>query len=146
MPFQQPRLHQVVLGSVLTEKMSREPSAIPATSWLIIFQALDNALTREEVDKYLRQHWARLVPNLVAATTDQPVRLKHDEAVLRAVLLEPIEAFIVGREHSEKADKFQHLKKDDVPSYLCNKNFRAGDPTYSCRECAVDSTVSESWF
>ena len=93
------------------------------------------------MDKYLRQYWAKFVPRLITATSDQPVRLKHDEAAVRKVLLEPVEAFIAGHEHAEKVDKFLHLKKDDVPSYLCNKNFRAGDPTYSCRECAVDSTV-----
>ena len=87
------------------------------------------------MDKYIRQYLTKLVPSLITATTSQPVPLGYNEAALRKLLFEPLEGFIVGPEHAEATDKFQHLKKNDVPTYLCLKYFKFGDHIYECHEC-----------
>ncbi|KAL8185338.1 UNVERIFIED_CONTAM: E3 ubiquitin-protein ligase ubr2, partial [Gekko kuhli] len=35
---------------------------------------------------------------------------------------------------------FQKLEQSNKPSHLCGRVFKVGEPTYSCRDCAVDPT------
>ncbi|XP_059148021.1 E3 ubiquitin-protein ligase UBR2-like isoform X2 [Physella acuta] len=40
----------------------------------------------------------------------------------------------------DPVDVFQKLHHSDEPSQLCGHNFKNGEPTYSCRDCAYDPT------
>ncbi|OWA51878.1 E3 ubiquitin-protein ligase UBR2 [Hypsibius exemplaris] len=90
-----------------------------------------------ELEDALRSHWRTHLMELIPPG-DNPRQLKHDAGEIRRVLLKPLEVFIAGTE--QVTEKFASLKKDDLPSFLCNRSFRSGEPTYSCRDCAVDST------
>ena len=49
-----------------------------------------------------------------------------------------MEEYITDSSHPDLV--FDELKKADDPPIFCAKAFRSGDPTYSCRDCAVDPT------
>uniref|UniRef100_A0A4W2HFR9 E3 ubiquitin-protein ligase n=1 Tax=Bos indicus x Bos taurus TaxID=30522 RepID=A0A4W2HFR9_BOBOX len=53
------------------------------------------------------------------------------------VLLGPMEWYLCG-EDPELG--FSKLEQTNKPSHLCGRVFKVGEPTYSCRDCAVDPT------
>lgn len=91
---------------------------------------MSTALARNELDEALWNHFARVVPTLIIPC-HQPVAVNVEDSKISELVLEPLEAFIAGNKLGE--NKFEFLKTNDILSYLCNRSFRPGEPTYSCR-------------
>nr|XP_058931612.1 E3 ubiquitin-protein ligase UBR2 isoform X6 [Kogia breviceps] len=96
-----------------------------AGKWL---QATD--LTRE-----VNQHLAHYVPKIYCRGPN-PFPQKED-MLAHQVLLGPMEWYLCG-EDPELG--FSKLEQTNKPSHLCGRVFKVGEPTYSCRDCAVDPT------
>ncbi|XP_070442170.1 E3 ubiquitin-protein ligase UBR2 isoform X3 [Equus przewalskii] len=96
-----------------------------AGKWL---QATD--LTRE-----VYQHLAHYVPKIYCRSPN-PCPQKED-MVAQHVLLAPMEWYLCGEDSEFGFPKLQQANK---PSHLCGRVFKVGEPTYSCRDCAVDPT------
>nr|XP_042121710.1 E3 ubiquitin-protein ligase UBR2 [Peromyscus maniculatus bairdii] len=96
-----------------------------AGKWL---QATD--LTRE-----VYQHLAHCVPKIYCRGPN-PSPQKED-TLAQHVLLGPMEWYICGE---DPALGFPKLEQANKPSHLCGRVFKVGEPTYSCRDCAVDPT------
>ncbi|XP_048736873.2 E3 ubiquitin-protein ligase UBR2-like isoform X4 [Ostrea edulis] len=60
-----------------------------------------------------------------------------EERLANKFLFRPMEYFLC-REDPEVV--FEELKAKNMPSQLCGKVFKTGEPTYSCRDCANDPT------
>uniref|UniRef100_A0A2K6UKU0 E3 ubiquitin-protein ligase n=1 Tax=Saimiri boliviensis boliviensis TaxID=39432 RepID=A0A2K6UKU0_SAIBB len=96
-----------------------------AGKWL---QATD--LTRE-----VYQHLAHSVPKIYCRGPN-PFPQKED-MLAQHVLLGPMEWYLCGE---DPAFGFPKLEQANKPSHLCGRVFKVGEPTYSCRDCAVDPT------
>lgn len=96
-----------------------------AGKWL---QATD--LTRE-----VYQHLAHCVPQIYCRGPN-PYPQKED-TLAQHILLGPMEWYICGE---DPALGFPKLEQANKPSHLCGRVFKVGEPTYSCRDCAVDPT------
>ncbi|XP_051008809.1 E3 ubiquitin-protein ligase UBR2 isoform X1 [Acomys russatus] len=96
-----------------------------AGKWL---QATD--LTRE-----VYQHLAHCVPKIYCRGPN-PFPQKED-TLAQHILLGPMEWYICGE---DPALGFPKLEQANKPSHLCGRVFKVGEPTYSCRDCAVDPT------
>ncbi|XP_075411213.1 E3 ubiquitin-protein ligase UBR2 isoform X2 [Tenrec ecaudatus] len=96
-----------------------------AAKWL---QATD--LTSE-----VYQHLAYYVPKIYCRGPN-PVPQKED-ALVQRILLGPMEWYLCGE---DPAFGFAKLEQANKPSHLCGRVFKVGEPTYSCRDCAVDPT------
>ncbi|GIY02969.1 e3 ubiquitin-protein ligase UBR2 [Caerostris darwini] len=55
-----------------------------------------------------------------------------------SIIFTPLEQFICGTRNTAAA--FEDLKKLNDSPALCGKVFKAGEPTYSCRQCGLDPT------
>uniref|UniRef100_A0A8C0KC20 E3 ubiquitin-protein ligase n=1 Tax=Canis lupus dingo TaxID=286419 RepID=A0A8C0KC20_CANLU len=95
------------------------------SKWL---QATD--LTRE-----VYQHLAHYVPKIYCRGPN-PFPQKED-MLAQHVLLGPMEWYLCGE---DPAFGFPKLEQANKPSHLCGRVFKVGEPTYSCRDCAVDPT------
>uniref|UniRef100_A0A3Q2ZJR7 E3 ubiquitin-protein ligase n=1 Tax=Kryptolebias marmoratus TaxID=37003 RepID=A0A3Q2ZJR7_KRYMA len=62
---------------------------------------------------------------------------QREELACQLLLLAPLEWLLVGE---EPATGLALLQEKNHPSLLCGHVFKVGQPTYSCRECAADST------
>uniref|UniRef100_A0A8C5PGM3 E3 ubiquitin-protein ligase n=1 Tax=Leptobrachium leishanense TaxID=445787 RepID=A0A8C5PGM3_9ANUR len=60
-----------------------------------------------------------------------------EEVFAQNVLLGPMEWYLFGE---DPTIGFPKLKQANKPSQLCGRVFKVGEPTYSCRDCAVDPT------
>ncbi|XP_040839307.1 E3 ubiquitin-protein ligase UBR2 isoform X2 [Ochotona curzoniae] len=96
-----------------------------AGKWL---QATD--LTRE-----VYQHLAHYVPQIYCRGPN-PHPQKED-MLAQHVLLGPMEWYLCGE---DPTFGFSKLERANKPSHLCGRVFKVGEPTYSCRDCAVDPT------
>ncbi|GAB5571520.1 E3 ubiquitin-protein ligase UBR2 isoform X3 [Prionailurus iriomotensis] len=96
-----------------------------AGKWL---QATD--LTRE-----VYQHLAHYVPKIYCRGPN-PFPQKED-MLAQHLLLGPMEWYLCGE---DPAFGFPKLEQANKPSHLCGRVFKVGEPTYSCRDCAVDPT------
>ncbi|XP_004846625.1 E3 ubiquitin-protein ligase UBR2 isoform X1 [Heterocephalus glaber] len=96
-----------------------------AGKWL---QATD--LTRE-----VYQHLAHYVPRIYCRGPN-PFPQKED-MLAQHVLLGPMEWYLCGE---DPEFGFPKLEQANKPSHLCGRVFKVGEPTYSCRDCAVDPT------
>ncbi|XP_027991491.2 E3 ubiquitin-protein ligase UBR2 isoform X1 [Eptesicus fuscus] len=96
-----------------------------AGKWL---QSTD--LTRE-----VYQHLAHYVPKIYCRGPN-PFPQRED-MLAQLVLLGPMEWYICGE---DPAFGFPKLEQANKPSHLCGRVFKVGEPTYSCRDCAVDPT------
>uniref|UniRef100_A0A8C5KN28 E3 ubiquitin-protein ligase n=1 Tax=Jaculus jaculus TaxID=51337 RepID=A0A8C5KN28_JACJA len=109
-----------------TERTLLECSAEEtAAKWL---QATD--LTKE-----VYQHLAHYVPKIYCRGPN-PFPQKED-MLAQHVLLGPMEWYLCGE---DPALGFPKLEQANKPSHLCGRVFKVGEPTYSCRDCAVDPT------
>ncbi|XP_064142257.1 E3 ubiquitin-protein ligase UBR2 isoform X8 [Loxodonta africana] len=95
------------------------------TKWL---QATD--LTRE-----VYQHLAHYVPKIYCRGPN-PFPQKED-MLAQHILLGPMEWYLCGE---DPGFGFSKLEQANKPSHLCGRVFKVGEPTYSCRDCAVDPT------
>lgn len=96
-----------------------------AAKWL---QATD--LTKE-----VHQHLAHYVPKIYCRGPN-PLPQKED-MMAQHTLLGPMEWYLCGE---DPAFGFPKLEQTNKPSHLCGRVFKVGEPTYSCRDCAVDPT------
>ncbi|KAH9509159.1 E3 ubiquitin-protein ligase ubr2 [Bulinus truncatus] len=62
---------------------------------------------------------------------------EEDERKAKKYLFHPLEEFMC---QGDPTQVFQQLHHSDEPSQLCGHNFKNGEPTYSCRDCAYDPT------
>uniref|UniRef100_A0A452U648 E3 ubiquitin-protein ligase n=1 Tax=Ursus maritimus TaxID=29073 RepID=A0A452U648_URSMA len=62
---------------------------------------------------------------------------QKEDMLAQHVLLGPMEWYLCGE---DPAFGFPKLEQANKPSHLCGRVFKVGEPTYSCRDCAVDPT------
>ncbi|XP_078413257.1 E3 ubiquitin-protein ligase UBR2 isoform X1 [Cetorhinus maximus] len=96
-----------------------------ALNWL---QAAD--LTRD-----VYQHLAYYVPKIYCRGSNP--NLLNEEMLAQHILLGPMEWYLCGEDPAVGTTK---LEKANKSSQLCGRVFKIGEPTYSCRDCAVDPT------
>ncbi|XP_063299948.1 E3 ubiquitin-protein ligase UBR2 isoform X2 [Pelobates fuscus] len=117
-PEQEPELSEI--DSALLDCSPRDVSL----AWL---HAID---LRKEV----YQHLAYYVPKIYCRGRN----ISPDKEVFAEnALLGPLEWYMFGE---DPAIGFPKLKQANKPSQLCGRVFKVGEPTYSCRDCAVDPT------
>ncbi|XP_054719736.1 E3 ubiquitin-protein ligase UBR2-like [Uloborus diversus] len=86
-----------------------------------------------------KQFWAKNVPVIYSPTLDcDCLNLTYDEEKANKVLFEPLEQFVCGSK--DPSQVFEYLKSLSETPSLCGKVFKAGEPTYSCRDCGLDQT------
>uniref|UniRef100_A0A8D1JNW4 E3 ubiquitin-protein ligase n=1 Tax=Sus scrofa TaxID=9823 RepID=A0A8D1JNW4_PIG len=111
-------------------------------------QAIDRSLlecsAEETAGKWLQatdlarevyQHLAYYVPKIYCRGPN-PFPQKED-TLAHQVLLGPMEWYLCGE---DPGLGFSKLEQTNKPSHLCGRVFKVGEPTYSCRDCAVDPT------
>ncbi|XP_068089086.1 E3 ubiquitin-protein ligase UBR2 isoform X1 [Hyperolius riggenbachi] len=92
-------------------------------------------LQATDLPKEVYQHLAQYVPRIFCRKADPVV--DHEEMLAQHVLLAPLEWYLCGE---DPATGFHKLEQANKPSQLCGRVFKVGEPTYSCRDCAVDPT------
>lgn len=76
---------------------------------------------------------ADIVPEIFQATEVQP----EEEEEFASKVVQPLEWYLFGGEPQSVRDG---LKASECPPQLCGHVFKNGEPTYSCRDCAMDPT------
>uniref|UniRef100_A0A8C8BDV7 E3 ubiquitin-protein ligase n=1 Tax=Otus sunia TaxID=257818 RepID=A0A8C8BDV7_9STRI len=101
------------------------PCQLQASKWL---QAND-------LQKEVYQHLAYYVPKIYCRGPNPAPQ--REDLLAQHVLLGPMEWYLCGE---DPAFGFPKLEQANKPSHLCGRVFKVGEPTYSCRDCAVDPT------
>lgn len=83
----------------------------------------------------LESHFSVYVPRIYGL---QPLDAATQKKLAQRCLFEPLEQFLCQSADTETV--FSELKARDGAPRLCGKAFRNGEPTYSCRDCALDPT------
>ncbi|XP_022090743.1 E3 ubiquitin-protein ligase UBR2-like [Acanthaster planci] len=109
-----------------SEKMSDSPSTL-SQSW-------QKCSSKAELKAALYRFWRDNVPQ---AYTSNELSVPEEDVVCQEKLLKPLEWFMCN---GDPRLVFQQLKKTDSPPQLCGRVFKMGEPTYSCRDCAMDPT------
>lgn len=84
----------------------------------------------------LNKHWQVYVP-LCFNVSDNPLK-NLIETDSHKILFKPLEVFICNSQNSDKA--LSELNELEEPPELCGKVFKAGEPSYFCRDCGSDPT------
>ncbi|XP_071444389.1 E3 ubiquitin-protein ligase UBR2 isoform X2 [Hetaerina americana] len=127
---------------------STEYPVPPADAWLEAWREKfeQGTLTADHFKEQWRIWVPRIYgPRMVAKRRSKGPELTEetglewggDEDKAQEILYEPFEQFILGGKPEEV---LQTLKEKEGPRQVCGRVFRIGEPTYSCRECGVDST------
>ncbi|XP_078001009.1 E3 ubiquitin-protein ligase UBR2-like [Glandiceps talaboti] len=98
-----------------------------AQQWL---QCRESTALKEKLFNY----WSNQVPAIYFLNEVD----KEQDAKANVLLYSPLEWFICGGKDPKTT--FKELKQSDDPPKLCGRVFKMGEPTYSCRDCAVDPT------
>ncbi|KAM4607650.1 LOW QUALITY PROTEIN: E3 ubiquitin-protein ligase UBR2 [Polymixia lowei] len=117
---------------------SDREAASALCSEFLHFSAKDTAsrwLQASDLSKELYQHLALYVPKIYCLGPD--LNPQSEELLAGLLLLAPLEWFLCGE---DPALGLARLERRNQPSQLCGHVFKVGEPTYSCRECAVDPT------
>ncbi|OXU27651.1 hypothetical protein TSAR_014521 [Trichomalopsis sarcophagae] len=87
---------------------------------------------------HFKEHWRVWVPKIYKLEpTDNCLEWVFNEKEAQTILYDPLEEFICnGNPH----EILKQLSQNDRPPSICGRVFKAGEPTYSCRECGMDST------
>ncbi|XP_048391608.1 E3 ubiquitin-protein ligase UBR2 isoform X2 [Stegostoma tigrinum] len=94
-----------------------------------------NWLQATDLNKDMYQHLAYYVPKIYCrGSNPNPL---HEEMLAQHLLLGPMEWYLCGE---DPAVGIRKLEKANKSSQLCGRVFKIGEPTYSCRDCAVDPT------
>uniref|UniRef100_A0A8C5T9N6 E3 ubiquitin-protein ligase n=1 Tax=Malurus cyaneus samueli TaxID=2593467 RepID=A0A8C5T9N6_9PASS len=101
------------------------PSSLILKKWL---QAND-------LQKEVYQHLAYYVPKIYCRGPNPAPQ--REDMLAQHILLGPMEWYLCGE---DPAFGFPKLEQANKPSHLCGRVFKVGEPTYSCRDCAVDPT------
>uniref|UniRef100_A0A663LTV5 E3 ubiquitin-protein ligase n=1 Tax=Athene cunicularia TaxID=194338 RepID=A0A663LTV5_ATHCN len=83
----------------------------------------------------LTLHLAYYVPKIYCRGPNPAPQ--REDMLAQHVLLGPMEWYLCGE---DPAFGFPKLEQANKPSHLCGRVFKVGEPTYSCRDCAVDPT------
>ncbi|KAK3764043.1 hypothetical protein RRG08_046512 [Elysia crispata] len=89
--------------------------------------------SQEAFEHAVYSHFTDFVP-LVYGTK---LETDKEERRARKFLFYPLEEFMC---QGDPGLIFQQLGHAEEPSQLCGHNFKNGEPTYSCRDCAYDPT------
>lgn len=85
-----------------------------------------------------REFWRVWVPRIYSPERNANcLAWSIDEAKAQKILFGPLEEFICN---GEPQAVMRELTKMDNPPSMCGRVFKMGEPTYSCRECGMDST------
>ncbi|XP_075451842.1 E3 ubiquitin-protein ligase UBR2 isoform X1 [Ascaphus truei] len=115
-----------------------EPGITGTDSTLLVCSARDVALKwlqATDLPKEIYQDLAYYVPKIYClGPNPSPER---EDVLAQHVLLGPMEWYLCGE---DPVTGFPKLEQANKPSHLCGRVFKVGEPTYSCRDCAVDPT------
>ncbi|XP_056213121.1 E3 ubiquitin-protein ligase UBR2 isoform X1 [Falco biarmicus] len=92
-------------------------------------------LQANDLQKEVYQHLAYYVPKIYCRGPNPAPQ--REDMLAQHVLLGPMEWYLCGE---DPAFGFPKLEQANKPSHLCGRVFKVGEPTYSCRDCAVDPT------
>uniref|UniRef100_A0A8C0UYE9 E3 ubiquitin-protein ligase n=1 Tax=Cyanistes caeruleus TaxID=156563 RepID=A0A8C0UYE9_CYACU len=92
-------------------------------------------LQANDLQKEVYQHLAYYVPKIYCRGPNPAPQ--REDMLAQHVLLGPMEWYLCGE---DPAFGFPKLEQANRPSHLCGRVFKVGEPTYSCRDCAVDPT------
>ncbi|KAJ8678786.1 hypothetical protein QAD02_014573 [Eretmocerus hayati] len=87
---------------------------------------------------HFKDHWRMWVPKIYKLEpTDNCLEWVFNDKKAQQVLFDPLEEFICNGNPQEV---LKQLNQMDKPPSICGRVFKTGEPTYSCRECGMDST------
>ncbi|XP_049790695.1 E3 ubiquitin-protein ligase UBR2 [Schistocerca nitens] len=87
---------------------------------------------------HFKEHWRIYVPRIYSPDPKgNCLDFNYDEAKAQEILFQPLERFICNGDPQEV---FSALTQTANRSTVCGRVFKIGEPTYSCRECGMDST------
>uniref|UniRef100_A0A8C0ISR0 E3 ubiquitin-protein ligase n=1 Tax=Chelonoidis abingdonii TaxID=106734 RepID=A0A8C0ISR0_CHEAB len=92
-------------------------------------------LQATDLPKEVYLHLAYYVPKIYCRGPNPAPQ--SEDMLAQHVLLGPMEWYLCGE---DPAFGFPKLEQANKPSHLCGRVFKVGEPTYSCRDCAVDPT------
>ena len=89
-------------------------------------------------NRHFKDYWRTWVPHYYSPKKGDNYlnfNFRDDDAI--RVLFNPLEKFICN---GDPKTVLQQLSALDKPPSVCGKVFKMGEPTYSCRECGMDTT------
>lgn len=87
---------------------------------------------------HFKEHWRIWVPKIYSPEPNGScLDWNFDEDKAQKILYNTLEEFICNGNPQEV---LQQLSQLDNPPSVCGRVFKMGEPTYSCRECGMDST------
>ncbi|XP_066999318.2 E3 ubiquitin-protein ligase UBR2 isoform X2 [Anabrus simplex] len=87
---------------------------------------------------HFQEHWRIWVPKIYSPEPKGScLEWSFDEDKAKEVLFDTLERFICNGDPQEV---FTNLSQMDKAPSVCRRVFKLGEPTYSCRECGMDST------
>ncbi|XP_015515354.1 E3 ubiquitin-protein ligase UBR2 [Neodiprion lecontei] len=87
---------------------------------------------------HFKEHWRIWVPKIYSPEPNGScLDWSFNEEKAQKILYSSLEEFICNGNPQEV---LQQLSQLDNPPSVCGKVFKMGEPTYSCRECGMDST------
>ncbi|XP_017289937.1 E3 ubiquitin-protein ligase UBR2 isoform X2 [Kryptolebias marmoratus] len=122
-------------------EIDRDPLFAPSADFMN-FSAKDTAsrwLEADDLQQELYHHLSVYIPRVfcLGPSGGSSREEQREELACQLLLLAPLEWLLVGE---EPATGLALLQEKNHPSLLCGHVFKVGQPTYSCRECAADST------
>ncbi|XP_067367513.1 E3 ubiquitin-protein ligase UBR2 isoform X5 [Channa argus] len=133
-------------GNMAVAESDRDPSSALCSEFLS-FSAKDTAsrwLVTADLQQEVYRHLAVYVPKILCVgpnggvtSREEQREEQREDLACQLLLLAPLEWLLLGE---EPAAGLAHLQENNQPSPLCGHVFKAGEPTYSCRECAADPT------
>uniref|UniRef100_A0A8C8SAP4 E3 ubiquitin-protein ligase n=1 Tax=Pelusios castaneus TaxID=367368 RepID=A0A8C8SAP4_9SAUR len=92
-------------------------------------------LQATDLPKEVYLHLAYYIPKIYSRGPNPAPQ--REDMLAQHILLGPMEWYLCGE---DPAFGFPKLEQANKPSHLCGRVFKVGEPTYSCRDCAVDPT------
>ncbi|KAJ7344783.1 hypothetical protein JRQ81_000733 [Phrynocephalus forsythii] len=89
---------------------------------------------KQDFNTAFLQHLAKVVPDIYPDEMDSLT--EKEEKMAQMSILDPLEWHLFREDPDICLEK---LRQSSTPQ-LCGKVFKGGETTYSCRECAIDST------
>lgn len=85
-----------------------------------------------------KEYWRKWVPRIYSPSLNEScINWSFNEDEAQRVLFNTLEEFICRGDPQVVLNELSQL---DKPPSVCGRVFKMGDPTYSCRECGMDST------
>lgn len=87
---------------------------------------------------HFKEHWRLWVPKLLSPDPNgNCLEWNFDEERTQKILFDSLEEFICNGDPQEI---FKSLSQMENPPSVCGRVFKMGEPTYNCRECAMDAS------